>query len=199
MPTKRCCRNAFLRGSFIAAGSISNPEKSYHLEIRTTTDTFKRNLLDVMKKSGLHPKETLRNNSGLVYLKHSDEIISFLAASGAHKALFLMEDIRMQKDIMNQINRSMNCDQYNLDKQLTAAQEQIAAIQLIDQEKGLSALAKPLMDIAHARLLNPEASLSALGALLEPPLGKSGVYHRMEKILALAKNIQQHKEVPHDS
>ncbi|NLB91433.1 MAG: DNA-binding protein WhiA, partial [Clostridiales bacterium] len=195
-PTKRCCKNAFLRGAFLGAGSLSDPQKGYHLEIRTPKESFARNLIDVMKKSDFSPKTTVRTGEGLVYIKQSDQIIAFLAATGAHKSLFLMEDIRIQKSILNQINRSMNCDQHNMNKQLNAAQSQLSAIEKIQAHQPLSSLPFDLQAIATARLENPEASLSTLGDLLHPPIGKSGVNHRMNKLLLFAENITISKEEP---
>lgn len=193
-PTKRCCRNAFLRGAFLGAGTLSNPEKGYHFEVRTPNDSFKKNLLDVMTKSGFSPLISTRKDIPFVYLKNGDQIISFLAATGAHKALMKMEDIRIQKEVLNQVNRSMNCDHYNMDKQLNAAQKQMDAIRLLEQTIGLDALSPTLAQTARLRLNNPEASLELLGSLSTPPMGKSGINHRLAKIVALSKQCSKQKE-----
>ncbi len=202
-PTKRCCKNAFLRGAFLGSGTITHPNKSYHLEIRTPKGSFYKNLIDVMKKSGFSPKTSLRKGSYFVYLKNGNEIVAFLAATGAHDSLLEMEKIRMQKEILNQVNRSMNCDQHNLDKQLNAAQKQISAITLLQKENLFNTLPSSLQETAALRLAYPEVSLETLGSYLSPSLGKSGVNHRLQKIISLAENhsVKKHpsKEGPHDS
>ena len=198
-PTKRCCRNAFLRGAFLGAGTITNPEKGYHLEIRTPKASFYKNLKDVMGKAGFAPKTALRKGSHLIYLKSGNDIVAFLAATEAHKALMKMEEIRVQKEVLNQVNRSMNCDHYNLDKQLSAAQKQVAAIGFLQEQNLFSALNEPLRQTFRLRLENPEASLENLGNLLTPPVGKSGVNHRLTKIIALAESHGLQKEDFHDS
>ena len=197
-PSKRCCKNAFLRGAFLGSGTITDPKKSYHLEVRTPKGSFYKNLIDVMKKSGFNPKTSLRKGSHFVYLKNGNEIIAFLAATGAHDALMKMESIRIQKEILNQVNRSINCDHSNLEKQLNAAQKQVNAILFLQKNQLFDTLPPSVQEISLLRLTYPEASLEILGTYLSPPLGKSGVNHRLQKIIHLA-NHHSSKEVSHDS
>lgn len=185
---------AFLRGAYLASGSISNPEKTYHLELVTSSEISCDLLMEVMDEFDLNPKQTNRKGQRLVYLKDSDKIADFLNVIGAHRHLLQLEDIRAMKDVRNRVTRAINCDHANMDKTLDAAMKQTQAILYISEHIGLDALPNNLRLVAEVRLENPEASLQAIGELLDPPLGKSGVNHRFRKILERYEDLRASME-----
>lgn len=174
---------AFLRGAYLASGSISNPEKMYHLEIVTASEASCDLLMEIMSSFNLRPKRTKRKDYQMVYLKDSDMISDFLNVVGAHQHLFQLEDVRVKKDLRNRVTRAMNCDHANMDKTINAAMKQTQAILYISEKIGLDALPDSLRKIAEIRLENREASMQEIGDLMDPPLGKSGVNHRFRKIM----------------
>ncbi len=191
---KKCCRRAYLRGAFLAAGSISNPESSYHLEIYTDYQQHADDLAAVAATFGLQAKVKSRKNKYLVYIKDSEQIVEFLNISGAHSALLGFENIRILKDIRNHINRLVNFETANVGKTVKASVRQIQAIRRIEEQCGLDSLDPALRDIARLRLQNPEASLAELGEMLQPPLGKSGVNHRLRKIERISKGLAENNK-----
>ncbi|MCW3488613.1 DNA-binding protein WhiA [Dethiobacter alkaliphilus] len=186
---KKCCRRAYLRGAFLAAGSVSNPENSYHLEIYTDYQHQAEELVEMMKTFGAHAKVTTRKNGFLAYLKDSEQIVAFLNVIGAHSALLNFENVRILKDIRNRINRLINFETANVNKTVEAAVKQAESIRAISDTIGLDSLDPPLRQLAMLRIEHPEASLQELGEMLDPPLGKSGVNHRMRKIEKMAQNL----------
>ncbi|WP_366923824.1 DNA-binding protein WhiA [Metallumcola ferriviriculae] len=180
---KLCCQKAYLRGAFLAAGSVNDPQAgSYHLEI-VSHDHGQLNLLRRMiNRFKLEPRLTNRKDGEMLYLKGAEKIIGFLSLVGAHSALLNFENIRIYKDIRNNVNRLVNCDSANLNKSVNAAARQIEAIQLIAAETGLDKLSPALRDIAYMRMENPDVSLKELGEMMDPPLGKSAVNHRIRRI-----------------
>lgn len=174
---------AFLRGAYLASGSISNPEKMYHMEIVTVSETSCSLLMEVMADFALNPKVSHRKGQRVVYLKDSNKIADFLNITGAHQHLLQLEDIRAMKHVRNRVTRALNCDTANLDKTINAAMKQTQAILYISQHLGLDALPDNLRLIAETRLEHPDASLQEIGDLMDPPLGKSGVNHRFRKII----------------
>lgn len=190
----KCCRRAFLRGAFLAAGSVSNPENSYHLEIYTDYSRQADELAELIETFGVKAKVTSRKNGYLVYIKDSEQIVQFLNIIGAHSALLSFENVRILKDIRNRINRLVNFETANVNKTVDAAVKQMESIRLIADHLGLHTLEPPLRSLAEARLAHPEASLQELGEMLHPPLGKSGVNHRMRKLEKISKKLLKEKK-----
>ena len=186
---RKCCRRSYLRGAFLAAGSVSNPESSYHLEIYTDYREQAEQLVSLIETFNLKPKITTRKNGFLVYIKDSEQIVVLLNIIGAHSALLNFENIRIVKGIRNSINRLVNFETANVNKTVDAAVKQSEYIKLIDRAVGVDSLPAPLRELAELRLQHPEASLQELGELLAPPLGKSGVNHRMRKLEKMARQL----------
>ncbi len=186
-----CCQRSYLRGIFLGAGSLSDPENSYHLEIVTNSEEYAESLMSLMRHFELQPKVSSRKHNLVVYLKESEQIINFLNIIGAHRALLDLENIRIQKDMRNQVNRLVNCETANMNKTIDAALRQIDNIQLIAEKIGVEHLAPPLRAVVEARLENPEVSLKELGALMDPPIGKSGMNHRMRRLEEIAESLRK--------
>jgi cell division protein WhiA len=189
----RCDKKAYLRGAFLAGGSINNPEGNYHLEIITNDALHAEALTKLLNKFRLGSKVSMRKNWHVVYIKESEHIVEFLGFIGAHHALLEFENARVFKDMRNQVNRLVNCETANLNKTVDASVRQVENIQLILNTIGLQALPEPLREIAELRLEFPDASLKELGEMLQPKVGKSGVNHRMRKIDEIAEKLQQSK------
>lgn len=190
----RCDQKAYLRGAFLAGGSINNPEGTYHLEIITNDEHYAEALCALFNKFSLGAKVSLRKNWHVVYIKESEHIVEFLGLIGAHHALLEFENVRVFKDMRNQVNRLVNCETANLNKTVDASVRQVENIKLVQSTIGLQALPQALREIAELRLEYPDASLKELGELLTPKVGKSGVNHRMRKIDELAERIQADKK-----
>jgi DNA-binding protein WhiA len=187
----QCCRRSYLRGAFLGAGSVNRPEGNYHLEIITNSLEYAQSLAGVMNKfSGIQSKVGSRKKMHFVYLKESEQIVAFLNIIGAHQALLNFENIRIVKGMRNQVNRLVNCETANLNKTVNASLKQVENIRLIDETLGLDKLPLRLQDIARLRLQNPDVSLKELGELMDPPIGKSGVNHRMRKIEEIGEDIK---------
>lgn len=187
---KECCRRSYLRGVFLGAGSLSDPENGYHLEIVANSEEYASSLVHLIETFGLHPKISSRKNVLLVYLKESEQIADFLNIIGAHQALLELENIRIQKSMRNQVNRLVNCETANMNKTVDAACRQAVNIAFIQKCVGLDSLNDSLRAVAEARLEHPEVSLKELGALMDPPLGKSGINHRMRKLEEKAEELR---------
>ncbi|MBO4819617.1 MAG: DNA-binding protein WhiA [Firmicutes bacterium] len=187
---KRCCKKAALRGIFLAAGSMSDPAKAYHLEISCANSVIASDVKKLLGSFGLKGKVVSRRNKEIVYLKDGEQISEFLAVLGCNKQLFRFEDIRIAKEIKNKANRINNCEGANLDKTVNAAQKVISDINYIEKTVGLDYLPGKLRETAVLRRDNPELALSELAQLFEPPLGKSGLYHRLEKISEAASELK---------
>ena len=187
---KECCRRSYLRGVFLGAGSLSDPMNSYHLEIVANSEEYAESLVKLIETFGLHPKISSRKNVLLVYLKESEQIADFLNIIGAHQALLELENIRIQKEMRNQVNRLVNCESANMNKTIDAAYKQRMNIELIQKYHGFEKLNEGLRAVAEARLEYPEVSLKELGTLMDPPIGKSGINHRMRKLEELADELR---------
>ncbi|MBN2558671.1 MAG: DNA-binding protein WhiA [Clostridia bacterium] len=185
-----CCNRAYLRGAFLAAGSISAPDKGYHLEITSAYPGEIDRVRSAMESFGIKAKATARKNHYICYIKESEGIADFLNLTGAHKSLLDFENIRVLKDVRNNINRAVNFETANLNKTVNASIRQCDDIGLIERYIGFGNLSKDLRAIAEARLENPEMSLDELGKLLDPPLGKSGVSHRLERLHRMAEGVR---------
>ena len=186
-----CCKRAYFRGAFLAAGSISNPEKSYHFEIKCTNENKANQIVDILKFFDVDAKIINRKNKYVVYLKDSEKVVDALNIMEAPVALLEVETIKVDKEMNNRINRQMNCDQANINKTVKASQRLIEDINYIDEEVGLSYLPEKLQQIARIRIDNPDASLQDIGDMMVPALGKSGVNHRLRKISEIAQSLRE--------
>ncbi|SKA86987.1 hypothetical protein SAMN05428976_10943 [Clostridium sp. USBA 49] len=184
------CKRAYIRGSFLGGGSISNPEKAYHLEFVTHNSDYAKELSMLINSFSLSSKVIQRKGSYIVYIKEGEQIIDLLNIIGAHSSLLELENIRIMKEMRNNVNRLVNCETANLSKTVNAAVRQVESIKLIQKTIGLQRLPKNLRDIAKLRLLYPDESLKELGELLDPPVGKSGVNHRLRKIEKIAQELR---------
>lgn len=184
---------AFVRECFIKGGTISDPKRSYHFEIGTDEATADK-LLGTLRYFGLNPKRTTRNAVFVVYLKDAAEIADVLNIMMAHRTLLAFENIRVEKDLRNNLNRKLNFETANLNKTIAAATEQIDAIKYIFAQAGFGHLSEPLEKVARLRLEYESASLEEIGAMLTPPIGKSGVAHRLRKICEIADNLTTEQE-----
>lgn len=188
-----CCRKSFLRGVFLAGGSISRPASDYHLELVTENKDFAQMILKTMHTFSLPVKITDRKNDYIVYLKEGNGITAFLSVIGAHNALMEFENVRIVKEMRNNVNRVVNCETANLNKVVQASVEQIACIKYIEKNLGFAKLPLALREIAELRLEHPSASLNELADLLEGKLGKSGINHRLKKLQHLAEELGMSK------
>ncbi len=187
---KTCCRRSFIRGAFLASGSVSDPEKSYHFEIVCPKKDLAEELARIINAFDLDSKVTNRKNSYIVYIKESSQIVEILNVMEAHVALMDLENIRILKSMRNSVNRRVNCETANLNKVVSAAVKQADDIRLIRDRMGLEALPANLEEVARVRLENPEVTLKELGEMLDPPVGKSGVNHRLRKISEIAESLR---------
>ena len=179
-------KRAFIRGSFLGAGSINNPENSYHLEIVLSNENNLKVLQEMLSNFDIHAKELITKNRYSVYIKEGEEISKLLALIGANKAVMQFEDIRIKKEMRGKVNRIVNCETANLNKTINAAIEQIAAIKKLQADGRFNKLDDNLKEIAILRIENPDMSLIELGKLLKEPVGKSGVNYRLKKIVEIA-------------
>jgi len=185
-------RRVYVRSCFLEGGTITNPVKAYHLAF-TLPGPKASKLEGILTNFGLHPKTLVKNGHTIVYLKEAEEISDVLKIMGANKSLLAFEGKRVEKDLRNNLNRQVNFEAANLNKTVTAAQSQIDAIQFIAREEGLGSLSKPLQDVARLRQVHDTASLTEIGAMLTPPIGKSGVNHRLRKIVEIAEEMKRFK------
>ena len=187
---KICCKRSFLRGAFLAAGSISDPEKAYHFEIVAGQERNGELLCEVMRSFHIEAKMVVRKTHYVVYVKEGSLIVDLLNVMEAHVALMNFENVRILKDVRNTINRKVNCEAANISKTVKAAARQVEDIRLIKEKIGLAALAEGLQEVALLRMEYPEASLKELGELLCSPVGKSGVNHRLKKLCDIADGLR---------
>ena len=178
-----CCKASFVRGAFLAGGSVTDPEKRYHLELATTHYSVSREAYSVLLEMGFSPKEAERKGNRLLYFKKSEHIEDFLTTIGAPISAMDVMSAKIEKDMKNSINRKVNCDSANADKVVAAAAEQMEAIRRIDRLYGLDSLPEKLQEAALLRFANPEASLADLALLSYPPVSKSCLSHRLKKLL----------------
>lgn len=180
---------SYLRGAFLATGSVNNPETSrYHLEIYSLYEEHSRNLLKMMNHFNLNAKMTNRRNGYIVYLKEAEKIAEFLLVIGANSAMMKFEDIRIVRDMRNSVNRLVNCENANLNKTISAAVRQIDNIKYLASTVGLDSLPEKLQEIAELRLQNPDISLKELGEMIPSgSISKSGINHRLRKINQIAE------------
>lgn len=181
------CRAAFIRGAFLAGGSVTDPDKRYHLELATAHHSVSREVCTLLLDMGFDPRQTQRAGNALLYFKQADAIADFFTAIGAPTTAMGVMTAKVEKEMRNTVTRQINCDSANADKTVAAAQEQLAAIRRIVKEYGsLDALPEPLKDAALLRVTNPEASLADLAQLSFPPVSKSCLSHRLKKLMSYA-------------
>ncbi|SFU29272.1 hypothetical protein SAMN04487886_100319 [Clostridium sp. DSM 8431] len=186
-------KRAYIRGAFLGGGSISNPEKTYHLEFVTHSEEYAIDLCKLINTFRLNSKVIQRKNSFIIYIKEGEQIVDLLNIIGAHSCLLELENIRIMKEMRNNVNRLVNCETANLSKTVNAAVRQVESIKLIQREIGLKRLPKNLREVAELRLNYPDESLKDLGEMLDPPVGKSGVNHRLRKIEKIAEELRTSK------
>ena len=185
---EECCKASFLRGAFLAGGSVTDPGKGYHMELVTTHHSVCRETDTLIRETmGFDPKSAARGGGQVLYLKQSEQIADFLTYLGAPVAAMGIMEARLEKELNNKVNRRCNCDDANITKVVEAAQEQLAAIRTLEQTQRLDNLPGKLLQAALARRDNPSASLSELAAMMEPPITKPAMSNRMKKLVSLAK------------
>lgn len=187
---RTCCKRAFIRGAFMAAGSISNPSKAYHFEIVCKKKEQAAQLQEMMEFFDMEAKIVERKERFVVYLKEGSRIVDMLNVMEAYVSLMNLENVRILKEMRNVVNRKVNCETANINKTVNAAVKQTEAIRKIRDKIGFDRLPYQLAEIAQARLDNPDATLKELGACLDPPVGKSGVNHRLRKLAEIAEQLQ---------
>ena len=184
------CRTAFLRGAFLAGGSVTDPLKSYHLELATSHFHVGREVPALMQEAGFLPKTTTRKGNYITYFKQSEHIEDFLTAIGAPISAMDMMTAKLERDLRGSVNRRVNCDAANLDKLVAAAQHQIEAIHKLEEHGLLASQPAKIQEAAKLRTENPELTLSQLAVLCDPPVTKSAFNHRLRKLVELAENIE---------
>lgn len=187
---KTCCRRAFLRGAFLAVGSISDPQKGYHLELVARGMEQALQLQEIMQDFELDAKIVERKGHDVVYLKEGAQIVDMLNVMEAYVSLMNLENVRILKEMRNSVNRKVNCETANISKTVNAAVKQIQDIERIRDAIGLESLPEHLRQMAELRLEYPDTPLQALGELLDPPVGKSGVNHRLRKLAEIAAECE---------
>ena len=189
-----CCRRAYIRGAFLASGSISDPEKGYHFEIVFPDEVRAQGVQAMIRSFGIDARIVLRKKTFVLYVKEGSQIVDLLGLMGADTALFDLENIRILKEMRNSVNRKVNCEAANINKTVSAAVKQIDDIRLIEKLKGLDSLSEGLTQVARLRLQYPDATLKELGCMLDPQVGKSGVNHRLRRLGELADELREKEE-----
>ena len=185
-----CCKRSYIRGAFLVAGSISDPNKGYHFEIVCKDESEADRLIRNMNFFEVEAKKVRRQEKFVVYLKEGAQIVEILRVMEAPKSVMELENVRVVKEVRGTINRKVNCETANISKTVSAAVKQIEDIRLIDANLGLANLPETLQEIAEIRLANPDTPLQDLGQLLDPPIGKSGVNHRLKRLSAIAETYR---------
>lgn len=181
-----CCKRSFIRGAYLTAGSMSDPEKSYHLEFVCQNEKYAQQMVELLKSFSLEARIVPRKKYFVVYMKEGEGIVDLLNVMEAHVALMELENTRILKEMRNSINRRVNCEAANITKTVNAASRQVEDILYLKEHYGFENLPENLCEIAMVRLENPEASLKELGEMLDPKVGKSGVNHRLRKLMEIA-------------
>lgn len=182
-----CCRAAFLRGAFLAGGSVTDPRKGYHLELTTSHHSVSREVLTLMRELDQEPKSAQRKGNAVIYFKQSEKIEDFLTCIGAPLAAMEVMNAKLERDLRGKVNRRVNCDAANLDKAVEAAMSQVEAIRRLEKEGVLVTLPDKLREVAALRLAHPEDTLAQLAERCDPPITKSALNHRLRKLMELGK------------
>lgn len=186
-----CCKRAYIRGAFLAAGSISDPEKSYHMEFVCQDEIKAQYIQSLLSSFDIDAKIVIRKRYFVLYIKEGAQIVDILNVMGAHVALMDFENTRILKEVRNSVNRKLNCEMANIGKTVSAAQKQIDDIKMLMASPQYKTLPDSLKDVAELRLEHPEATLKELGELSDPPLGKSGINHRLRKLSEMALAMKE--------
>ena len=187
-----CCKASFLRGAFLAGGSVTDPQKGYHVELTTTHKSVAREVYTLVEEMlHFYPKTATRSGGQVLYLKQSELISDFLTFLGAPIAAMGIIEARLEKELNNKVNRRCNCDDANTSKVVEAAQEHLSSIRILREKGLLEHLPNKLLQAATAREENPESSLTELAAMMEPPISKAAMNHRLKKIILAAKEAMQ--------
>jgi DNA-binding protein WhiA len=186
-----CCKRAFIRGAFLASGSVSDPEKNYHVEFVCNHEQCGEQLKGIINYFGMDSKMIKRKEQYVVYIKEGEQIADLLNVMEAHVSLMDMENVRILKDMRNNVNRKVNCETANLKKTIAASVKHMEDIVFIRDNYGLEYLPKTLEEMAEVRLKYPDASLKELGEMMDPKVGKSGVNHRLRKISIIAEGLRE--------
>lgn len=188
---EECCKVSFLRGAFLAGGSVTDPAKGYHLELLTSHLAVSRETYALIEETvGFYPKQTRRAGNSILYFKQSNLIEDFLTKLGAPVCAMGIMEAKLEKELNNQVNRCCNCDEANTSKVVDASQRQLAAIRVLESAGALDSLRPRLRQAAMARLENPEANLTELGEMMEPPITKSTMNHRLQQLQTLARELE---------
>ena len=188
---RECCKRAFIRGAFLAAGSVSDPVKTYHFEIVCLSEAKAKQLQMIMETFNINARVIKRRKYFVVYVKDSSQVVDLLNIMGAYNALMDMENVRIVKDMRNNVNRKVNCETANINKTVSAAVKQIEDIRFIQMSSAFDELPESLQEMAELRVRYPEATLAELGQLLDTPVGKSGVNHRLKKISLFSDELRE--------
>ena len=189
---EECCKASFLRGAFLAGGSVTDPGKGYHLELNTTHQSVAREGFSLIQETlGFPPKTASRGGGQVLYLKQSDRVSDCLTYLGAPVAAMGIMEAKLEKELNNNVNRRCNCDDANISKVVEAAQEQLTAIRILQEQKRYENLPNKLKQAAQARKKHPEASLTELAAMMEPPITKPAMNHRLKKLVQMAQEEEQ--------
>ena len=189
------CKRAFIRGAFLSSGSLSDPDKNYHYEIANPDFAKVKQLKDLMNSFDLDAKMIRRKKYYVVYIKEGSQIVDILNIMEAHIALMKLENVRILKDMRNQVNRRVNCETANIQKTMIASTRQKEDIEFLMEQGAFGSLPPTLQEVATLRLEYPDASLKALGDKLDPPVGKSGVNHRLRKISEISRSLREGMEI----
>ena len=182
-----CCKRAFLRGAFLASGSVSDPDKGYHLEFVCADSSKADQIVKLCRDFEINARKTLRRDETIVYVKEGEMIGELLSVMGAQNSYMDFENRRIYKDVSNTVNRRVNCETSNIRKTVTAASRQLDDIRYLEEHGFLDDLPEPLKEAAYGRLEHPDATLAELGALMDPPVGKSGINHRLLRLSDIAR------------
>lgn len=190
----RCCRRAYLRGAFLARGSVNRPEGNYHLEIIVPNRETAIDMCRMLEREGVRARSAERKQTHMVYIKDSESIVDFLRLGGASNSLLAFENARIVKSVRNQVNRQVNCETANLEKTVEASMRQKELIEHLISQSGLEVIPESWREIALMRIEYPDCSLKELGAMVEPPMPKSGVAYRLRRLEDLAKRLLSNSE-----
>lgn len=185
-----CCRKNFLKSAFMISGAMSNPERAYHIEIAVASEELADYVIKILNFYEISAKKACRKSKFVVYLKKSDDVSDMLTLMGASQAVLSLQNVRVKKDVSNRVNRQLNCDGSNINRVMEAALKQVEDIRYIEEQLGLEKLPAPLREMAQLRMENAATSLSGLGELLVPPMGKSGVNARLRKLSEIADKLR---------
>ncbi|MDK2820449.1 MAG: cell division protein WhiA [Clostridia bacterium] len=190
VPEYRCCRAAYLRGAFLISGSVNRPSGTHHLEYFFSDETEANFMKELMEKLEIEARLSQRQRGYIIYLKDSEQIVRTLSLMGAYNAVLAYENVLVYRDMRNQVNRLVNCETANLNKTVETGLRQAENIRYLVTTIGWDSLPQSLKEIANLRLQYPEASLKELGEMLNPPIGKSGVNHRLRRLERLTKQVR---------